>query len=89
MIQAPRDVVPGGSQFCGMVGGPDAGHSCATDARQAVAEFHAAVHQSDMEWVLFFCSSEYDLDALAAEMRGLFDGVQVVVSALYSETAPC
>ncbi len=60
-----------------------------TDARQAVAEFHAAVHQSDMEWVLFFCSSEYDLDALAAEMRGQFDGVQVVVSALYPETAPC
>ncbi len=66
-----------------------AGHSCATDARQAVAEFHAAVHQPDMEWVLFFCSSEYDLDALAAEMRGQFDGVQVVVSALYPETAPC
>ena len=65
-----------------------AGHSCATDARQAVAEFHAAVHQPDMEWVLFFCSSEYDLDALAAEMRGLFDGVQVVGCTTAGEIGP-
>lgn len=49
--------------------------SCAADARQAVGEFHAAVVQPDMELVVFFCSSEYDLDALAAEMRCLFAGI--------------
>jgi len=43
--------------------------SSAGDARQAVAEFHAAVAQPDMALVLFFCSSEYDLDVLAEEMN--------------------
>lgn len=52
--------------------------SCATDARQAVQEFHAAVAQPEMELVLFFCSSEYDLDLLASEMNRLFGGVRVV-----------
>ena len=32
--------------------------SCATEARQAVEEFHAAVAQPNMELVVFFCSSE-------------------------------
>jgi hypothetical protein len=42
------------------------GHSCATQAREAVRQFHAEVAQPDgIELVLFFCSSQYDLDALA------------------------
>jgi hypothetical protein len=53
--------------------------SCATDARQAAREFHAAVAQPDMAFVLFFCSSDYDLDALGAEMNVLFAGTQVIV----------
>jgi len=53
-------------------------HSCATDASAAVREFHAAVAGPDTELVIFFCSSEYDLQALAAEMQRLFGGVQVV-----------
>ena len=52
--------------------------SCATEARQAAEEFHAAVAQPEMELVVFFCSSEYDLDVIAAEMNRLFAGVQVV-----------
>jgi len=52
--------------------------SCATDARQAVREFHAAVAQPDMALVIFFCSSKYDLAVFADEMRLLFAGVQVV-----------
>ena len=52
--------------------------SCATEARQAVEEFHAAVAQPNMELVIFFCSSEYDLDVLAAEMKRLFAGIQVL-----------
>ncbi len=39
--------------------------STATDVRQAVQEFHAEVQQPDMALVIFFCSSRYDLDALA------------------------
>ena len=53
-------------------------HSCASNAREAVAEFHAAVTQPDIELVLFFCSSEYDLEALEKEMNRLFIGIQVV-----------
>jgi hypothetical protein len=62
--------------------------SCAADARQAVREFHAAVVQPDMELVVFFCSSEYDLDTLAAEMRILFAGIQVVGCTSAGEIGP-
>lgn len=62
--------------------------SCATEARQAVQEFHAAVVQPNMELVVFFCSSEYDLDALAAEMSRLFAGVQVVGCTTAGEIGP-
>ncbi len=53
-------------------------HSSATDPRKAVREFHSAVCQPDMELVIFFCSSNYDLEALASEMRSLFAGIKVV-----------
>jgi len=62
--------------------------SSAVDARQAVAEFHAAVAQPDMGLVLFFCSSEYDLNILAAEMNRLFAGVQVVGCTTAGEIGP-
>lgn len=62
--------------------------SRAADARQAVVEFHAAVVQPDMELVVFFCSSEYDLDVLAAEMRRLFAGIQVVGCTSAGEIGP-
>lgn len=53
-------------------------HSCAGDARQAAREFHAGVVQPDMSMVVFFCSSAYDLDALADELNRLFGGVPVI-----------
>ena len=62
--------------------------SCATQARQAVAEFHKAVAQPDMELVIFFCSSEYDLDALAVEIDRLFPGIQVVGCTTSGEIGP-
>lgn len=62
--------------------------SSAVDARQAVSEFHAAVAQPDMGLVLFFCSSEFDLDELAAEMNRLFAGVQVVGCTTAGEIGP-
>ncbi|OGS83523.1 MAG: FIST domain containing protein, partial [Gallionellales bacterium GWA2_59_43] len=62
--------------------------SSATEARQAVQEFHATVAQPEMELVLFFCSSEYDLEVLAAEMNRLFAGVQVVGCTTAGEIGP-
>ena len=62
--------------------------SCATEARQAVHEFHAAVSQPDMALVVFFCSSEYDLDVLGAEMSRLFAGVHVVGCTTAGEIGP-
>jgi hypothetical protein len=64
------------------------GQSFSTEAGQAVQEFHAAVTQPGMELVLFFCSSEYDLDLLAAEMNRLFDGVHVVGCTTAGEIGP-
>lgn len=43
------------------------------DARTAVAAFAAQVSQPDMAGVLFFCSSNYDLDSVAEAMRDHFD----------------
>ena len=62
--------------------------SRAAEARQAVAEFHEAVAQPDTELVIFFCSSEYDLDALAAEINRLFFGIQVVGCTTSGEIGP-
>lgn len=53
-------------------------HSCAADARQAAREFHAGVVQPDMAMVVFFCSSDYDLAALADELNQLFGRVPVI-----------
>lgn len=59
-----------------------------TDPRKAVQEFHAAVSQPDMALVVFFCSSSYDLDVLAAEMSRLFPGIQVVGCTTAGEIGP-
>jgi hypothetical protein len=63
-------------------------HSRAADAREAVREFHAAVSQPDMALVVFFCSSAYELDTVAAEMRRLFEGVQVAGCTTAGEIGP-
>ncbi|GEO84728.1 MULTISPECIES: nitric oxide-sensing protein NosP [Alphaproteobacteria] len=64
------------------------GQSCAPDAREAVRAFHAAVQQPNVAFVLFFCSSEYDLSEMAEEMRRLFAGVQVVGCTTAGEIGP-
>jgi len=58
------------------------------DAREAVREFHAAVRQPDMALVIFFCSSAYDLDAVADEMCRVFPGVQVAGCTTAGEIGP-
>lgn len=62
--------------------------SRASNARTAVQEFHFGVVQPEMELVIFFCSTSYDLDAVAAEMRRLFAGVQVVGCTTSGEIGP-
>ena len=63
-------------------------HSAATEARQAVQEFRAGVQQPNMASVVFFCSSQYDLDALADEMNRLFPGINVVGCTTAGEIGP-
>jgi len=62
--------------------------SCATDPRDAVDEFFAGVAQPDMSFVVFFCSSAYDRDALAAEMARRFSGVQAIGCTTAGEIGP-
>lgn len=62
--------------------------SRAIDAIDAVREFHEAVAQPDTALVVFFCSSDYDLDALATEMNRLFAGVQLVGCTTAGEIGP-
>lgn len=64
------------------------GQSVATDAAEAVREFHAAVAQPETELVIFFCASEFDLAVLAAEMSRLFAGIQVVGCTTAGEIGP-
>ncbi len=58
------------------------------DPRQAVREFRAAVAQPEMALVVFFCSSQYDLDVLADEMGREFAGVRVVGCTTAGEIGP-
>lgn len=63
-------------------------HSCASEARQAAEEFHAQLSPREGELVLFFCSSEYDLEVLAAELNRLFAGVPLVGCTTAGEIGP-
>ncbi len=63
-------------------------HIFATDAREAAREFHASVEQAEMTLAIFFCSKDYDLDVLGAEIRNLFAGVQVVGCTTAGEIGP-
>jgi hypothetical protein len=62
--------------------------SCLADAREAVREFRAGLWQPDIELVLFFCSSSYDLDAIADEMARQFAGIQVIGCTTAGEIGP-
>lgn len=64
------------------------GQSCAADAAEAVREFHAAVNQPEIALVGFFCSSDYDLAVVAAEMNRLFPGVTVIGCTSAGEIGP-
>jgi len=64
------------------------GQSCSADARTAVRELHEAVAQPDAGLVIFFCSDEYDLDVVAAEMSERFADATVVGCTTAGEIGP-
>lgn len=63
-------------------------HTHAANSHEAAQEFFSLVAQPQMELVLFFCSSDYDLDVLAAEMKRLFGGVPVIGCTTAGEIGP-
>ncbi len=63
-------------------------HTRATEAREAAREFHAGVAQPEMALVVFFCSSNYDLEALADELNRLFGAVPLVGCTTAGEIGP-
>jgi hypothetical protein len=64
------------------------GQSCAEDPRRAVAELYDSLAQPGASLVLFFCSSSYDREALAAALRERFDGVPVAGCTTAGEIGP-
>jgi len=62
--------------------------SCAAEPRLAAEELHRGIAQPDMSLVLFFCSSAYDREALASELRSRFGGVPVVGCTTAGEIGP-
>jgi hypothetical protein len=53
-----------------------------------VRELHAGLQQPDSELVIFFCSSLYDLDAVADEVNRSFAGLTVVGCTTAGEIGP-
>jgi hypothetical protein len=64
------------------------GASRARDAETAVAELSAAIAQPNCELVLFYCSPDYDKDALARALQQRFPDVQVVGCTTAGEIGP-
>lgn len=55
-----------------------AGASTQTDAARAVEELYEAIHQPSASLVAFFCSPEYERDALEASLRERFGTKNVI-----------
>ncbi|MBB1073350.1 response regulator [Rhodoferax sp. 4810] len=64
------------------------GQSCAQNAWDAVCELHAAVIQPEMACVLFFCSSQYDLDQLSTALNNQFGSIPVIGCTTAGEIGP-
>ena len=64
------------------------GHSNAPDPVEAVGELHQQLYQPGAELVAFFCSTDYDLDLIAAEISRVFAGVTVVGCTTAGEIGP-
>ena len=64
------------------------GYSQAADAKAAVAELRAAIHQPDMAVVLFFCSPAFDLEVLGKAMAEAFPDTLTLGCSTAGEITP-
>jgi hypothetical protein len=64
------------------------GQSNAQDPAAAVRELHEQLVQPDAELVVFFCSTEYDLDVIARQVNQAFAGVTLVGCTTAGEIGP-
>jgi hypothetical protein len=62
--------------------------SCAGEPRLAAKELYRGLAQPDLSLVLFFCSSDYDRDALAAEIGSRFGATPTVGCTTAGEIGP-
>jgi len=64
------------------------GQTIETDVQLAVDAFHEQVAMPGMDALLFFCSSNYDLDELAAAMQQKFAGTRLLGCTTSGEIGP-
>ena len=64
------------------------GSSQATDPIVAVQELAEQIKQDESSFVLFYCSAEYDLDGLGAEINRVFAGANVIGCTSAGEISP-
>lgn len=62
--------------------------SCLTDAKAAAKDIHAQLMPESGSTILFFCSSQFDLDALRDEINRLFAGHEVMGCTTAGEIGP-
>lgn len=65
-----------------------AAHSLAGEPEQAVEQLQAALAGPELALVLFYCSSRFDLDRLAAALRSRFAGTPVMGCTTAGEIGP-
>jgi hypothetical protein len=64
------------------------GTSLAQDPAQAAQELYQALYQEDISFALFYCSSQYDLDRLAKELRMQFGRIPLIGCTTAGEITP-
>lgn len=64
------------------------GVTCSRDPKAAARELYESIHQPDISLAVFFCSSQYDPDLLAAELSGLFGEINLIGCTTAGEITP-
>ncbi|MCA8950763.1 MAG: FIST C-terminal domain-containing protein [Planctomycetes bacterium] len=64
------------------------GVSTSTDPVTAARELFEALRQPDIEFAVFYCAPEYDLDVLGAELKKHFAGVRLIGCTTAGEITP-
>lgn len=64
------------------------GASASMDPVVAARELYASIHQPDIGLAIFYCSDQYDLEALGSELRRLFGSVNLIGCTTAGEISP-